>query len=165
MRNIVFMTIFSFIAISVSAQNIEPINGFRDMSWGASLDEAMPKLSLTLKNEHGPVKTFISPNDSHQLGTVNLREIYYYFHKEAGFFKVVLSGDEKDNDDMDAILKNRLGKKFERLISPTHSNLIWEIGDVTANYRQQFSQDFSLSLRSEVIADYKKEMNEVITDF
>jgi hypothetical protein len=165
MKKIVLTTILTLTGIALVAQNIDPITGFRDMKWGVSLDEATQAMSLTLENQNGKIKTFISPTDNHEIGTVKLEEIYYFFHNEAGFFKLALSGNAKDNDEMDAILKNRLGKNFERILNPTHSHQIWEIGDVTANFRQQRSEDFSLTLRSEVIADYKKEMNEVISDF
>lgn len=165
MKKIVYTAFLTLIGISVIAQPVDPITGFRDMYWGYSLDEAMEDMSLTLEYQNGKIKTFISPTDSHEIGTVKLNEIYYFFHDDAGFFKITLSGNASNNEEMDAILKNRLGKKYERILNPTHSHLMWEIGDVTADYRQQRSEDFSLTLRSEAIADYKREMNDVITDF
>lgn len=143
----------------------DPIEGFRDMKWGTSIDKAKEMMDLNEQEVNGPVTIYASPTDSHALGSLTLKEIYYFFHDEAGFYKVVLSGNGNENEEMDAILKNRLGRDYENIVNPSHTHKIWKVGDVMADYKEQLSKDFSFTIRSEAIADYEASRNKKITDF
>ncbi|WP_235297412.1 hypothetical protein [Portibacter marinus] len=150
-------------AAFINAQ--DPIEGFRDMKWGTSFEKADEMMDLSKQETNGKIEIYASPTDSHQLGTVELKEIYYFFHKDAGFFKIVMSGNESENEEMGAILKNRLGLDYDTVMDPSHSHNIWVVDDVTVVYKQQLSKDFIVSIRSEAIANYKKSLNQTITDF
>lgn len=160
---------FFLLTFNVTGQDVRPVEGFRNIEWGMSVDEIKLEAEddpiFNLVQEYSNIKVYTTVEDDHTVGTVNLDEILYYFHDEAGFFKFVLSGNSDQNEEMDALLKNRFGNNFNNYIHEPHSHMIWDINGVIVNYREQVSEDFVLTVISDQIQKFRSEQNQNIDDF
>ena len=167
-----FIILISTILLSslyVSGQEINPIEGFRGLEWMTAMEEASFE---TMEDPYfndvevlGSVHVYSIPDDIQKLGTAELSEILYFFHENAGFFKVMLVGKPGFSEEMEAILENRLGKQYEYFINSTETHKIWNIGDVMVDYRKQRSQDFDVTITSTAISQWQEDKNETINDF
>lgn len=154
----------------LSAQDFDPITDFRGLEWGTPVEEAMlghekaPDFDLVATV--GQRQTYQLANDDLKIGTVLLEKIYYFFHEEAGFYKVIFVGQSNQNDEMDALLVNRLGDGFETLLDATNAHMIWSgKNGVYVDFEEQMSEDFSLTIESDTLRNYLTGKNQSIEDF
>lgn len=170
LRSIFYFLMMILPAGHLFAQNFDPITDFRGLEWGTPVEAAtlgdMEAPDFDLVATVGQRQTYQLANDDLKIGTVLLEKIYYFFHEEAGFYKVILVGQSNQNDEMDALLVNRLGDKFETLLNATNAHMIWSSKNgVYVDYEEQMSEDFSLTIESDTLRSYLRGKNRSIDDF
>jgi hypothetical protein len=153
----------------LQGKEIDPTEGLRGLTWGEKIPYANFRNNenpeFTITENLGKINLAQLINDDYTIGTVTLNEIIYFFHDDAGFFKYMLVGNAENSDDMDAILKNRLGKDYEYTVQSTETYKVWTLGDVRMEFRKQKSKDFYVTITSADLAQWQISMNKTINDF
>lgn len=166
----ILIFIFSISLFSVNGQDeIKPIDDFRGIAWGTMKKDAKFKDGTepvwSPVTETATISIYTATNDDNNIGSVELEDVFYYFHNEAGLYKVIIKGLGSQNDEMDAMLKRRLGSDFRNVYNSTNAHMIWEMDDMIVDYMEHFSKDFQLTIESNAIAEAKAKMNRNIEDF